>query len=457
VKVFIAVVICKVLYFVGKLVGKGSSLPGQIALKVCPDVLGSLKLPKIIIAVTGSNGKTSTAELIAHALEQSGLSVGLNHEGSNQTEGVATLLLRVAAFSGAIGRDALVLECDERYARKIFQAVKPTALIVTNLCRDQLSRNGHFEFIGDSIRAAIEAAGTDTKLILNADDPYVSALAKVGQSPCPPPDVVWFGVGADLKMGDFDFKVHSCYDDGAFCPICKSRMSYDYRVAGHYGAFRCSSCGFARHEPDAQISSINYDSGEAVISLPGLPSVRSHLAISSLVGAYNLAAAIAAVTFAGVSLEDAAQALNNYQLKGGRTMSLSFGGREGVLLISKHENSFAYNQSLSWAVSQGKPCTVLILVDAISRKYYTSETSWFWDIDVDILSHDIVENIILAGRYVNELAARFAMSSVAQDKIWCVEEVGLLREFVLSNASGVLYAVTCFSDKEKLLRGLRSC
>ena len=111
-KVFLAVIICKLLYFIGSLIGRGSSLPGQVALAICPGALESLKLPKIIIAVTGSNGKTSTTELLAHTLARCGMSVGWNHEGSNQIEGVATLLFRIASLSGKVKRDALVFECD---------------------------------------------------------------------------------------------------------------------------------------------------------------------------------------------------------------------------------------------------------------------------------------------------------------------------------------------------------
>ena len=87
-RVFLAIVVCKLLRFIGKLVGKGSSLPGQYALKICPDVLGRVKLPPCVIAVTGSNGKTSTVEMIAAILRADGRTVLYNEEGSNQIEGV---------------------------------------------------------------------------------------------------------------------------------------------------------------------------------------------------------------------------------------------------------------------------------------------------------------------------------------------------------------------------------
>ena len=120
-RMFLAIVVCKLLRFIGKLVGKGSSLPGQYALKVCPDVLRRVKLPPYIIAVTGSNGKTSTVEMIASILRAAGKDVVYNAEGSNQIEGVTTLILSRSSLTGKMKGDVLLLESDERYAKFSFR------------------------------------------------------------------------------------------------------------------------------------------------------------------------------------------------------------------------------------------------------------------------------------------------------------------------------------------------
>ena len=140
-RVFLAIVVCKLLRFIGKLVGKGSSLPGQYALKICPDVLGRVKLPPLVIAVTGSNGKTSTVEMIAAVLRAAGKDVVYNAEGSNQIEGVTTLILSRSTLTGKVRGDVLLLESDERYARLTFRYFHPTHFVITNLYRDQLT--GH--------------------------------------------------------------------------------------------------------------------------------------------------------------------------------------------------------------------------------------------------------------------------------------------------------------------------
>ena len=457
-KVFLAVFICRILYFFGAKVGRGSSLPGKIVLKIFPDVLLRLKLPETIIAVTGSNGKTSTAELIKHVLEASGKSVGWNHEGSNQTEGVATLLLRVSDFRGVVKRDAIVMECDERYTKKIFENVKPSVLLVTNLCRDQLTRNGHPEFIEDCIRAAIDVVETGsgnrkTKLVLNADDPYVTALAvrqgaSVGVAFC---DTYTGPLSYGLNPASGTSARTGMYDDGAFCPVCKERMEYSYRITGHYGSYKCTSCGLKRSDPDVE-ATLHKTAAVFYLTFNENNDNKLKTVLPSVTGAYNFCAAVAAVNAAGININDAINALDGYELKSGRVTTLSWDKPVGLLLLSKHENSLAYNCSLSWIVEQQKPCTVIVLVDSISRKYYTSETSWFWDIDFDLLTDNNVKRIVLSGRYVNELAARFAMSAVDNSKIEYIADPDDLGEYLKRSGKGEIYAVTCFSDKAKLLK-----
>ena len=171
----LAILVCKLLRFVGKLVGKGSSLPGKYALKICPDILRRVELPKHIIAVTGSNGKTSTVEMIASILRAAGKKVVYNEEGSNQIEGVTTLVLTHSTLGGKMGADVLLIESDERYAAHSFKFFHPTEFVITNLYRDQLTRNGHPESVYDAI---LPALAPETALILTGDDPLSACFGR---------------------------------------------------------------------------------------------------------------------------------------------------------------------------------------------------------------------------------------------------------------------------------------
>ena len=234
----LTILVCKLLAFVGKLIGKGSSLPGKVALKLCPNILSRLTLPKQIIAVTGSNGKTSTVEMIAAILRQSGKTVIYNEEGSNQIEGVTTLVLSRASLTGKVDADVLLIESDERYAAHSFKFFHPTEFVVTNLYRDQLTRNGHPEWVYDAIVPAIHP---ETKLILNADDPLVSCFGKNQKA------VKWFGLDRCSISRDEHTGI---YHDGAYCPVCKQKMTYSCYHYEHIGHYHCEHCGHHRADTD---------------------------------------------------------------------------------------------------------------------------------------------------------------------------------------------------------------
>ena len=433
---FLAIIICKILHFIGKRVGKGSSLPGRYALRVCPDVLRRVVLPPYVLAVTGSNGKTSTVEMIAAILRAAGKKVAYNAEGSNQIEGVATLILCACTLGGRMRADVLLLESDERYARHTFRWFSPTHFAVTNLYRDQLTRNGHPEWVYQSILPAIRPG---TTLVLNADDPLVACFARgSGQ-------VKWFGLDrCSISREDH----RGVYNDGARCPVCQGRMAYECYHYGHTGHYRCTACGFHRPETDFAVTALDLEEGR--MTLDGTAEVS--LAFRSVYHVYNILAAWSLCSLVGVDRRTMAGAVNNYVLRGGRTVRFTLGEHRGMLLTSKHENSMAYDTNLDYIAREKIPCEVLVMVDAISRKYFTGETSWLWDVDFGRLNVPQVEKIVLCGKYVHDLALRFAFTGVPPERVACCETAEQAAELLRSDGDAALYVVTCFSDRDKLLR-----
>lgn len=434
-KMFFTILICKLLRFIGRLIGKGSSFPGQVALKLCPDILRRVKLPEYIIAVTGSNGKTSTVEMIAHILQKNGRKVAWNREGSNQIEGVTTLVLGSSTLSGKVKTDILLIESDERFARYTFKYIKPTHYVITNLYRDQLTRNGHPEWVYDAIADSIYP---DTQLILNADDPLVSRFGQ-GRD-----DVIWFG--ADKLSSDTETLV-SAYNDGAYCPECKSPMAYSAYHYNHIGHYECQSCGYKRHDTAYTITAVDLEDGEMEID----GQYKISLALKSLYNIYNILSAYTVARIVGIDGAEIAEYMNDYVLKNGRVITFELGKRRGTLLTSKHENSISYDQSIRVASACKEGCDVMFIVDAVSRKYFTSDVSWLWDIDFEMLNNDNVREIILAGKYVNDLALRFGYTDIPAEKIKTFEDINEAVDYLDNDRSEYIYTITCFSDKGKFL------
>ena len=434
-KKWMAIILCKLAHWVGKALGKGSSLPGKLALKVCPDILARLELPAHIVAVTGSNGKTSTVELLAHILEESGRTVAYNREGSNQIEGVTTFLLCAATMGGKVKRDVVLLESDERFARHTFKHFSPTHYVILNLYRDQLTRNGHPQWMYDIVKESVKPG---VHLILNADDPMVSRYGLGHDGP-----VTWFGVA---RQPDDTDAPQGVYHDGAYCPECFAPMTYDFVHFNHIGAYRCGGCGHHRHDPDYAATDLDLP-GQAMT----VNGQRLYLALPSYYHAYNTLAAFSLCRELGLTGEQIATALDGHSLHSGRVVTFSLGEHRGTLLTSKHENSISYDQSIRAAVQRGEPCTVLVIVDAVSRKYFTSETSWLWDIDFGGLGAACVQEVVLAGRYCHDLATRFAATSLDPAKITVLDDIPQAAEHLKETAQGHLYVITCFSDKDKFL------
>lgn len=434
-KKWITIIICKLLRFIGKLLGKGSSMPGKVALKICPDILQRITLPSYIIAVTGSNGKTSTVEMIAHILIANGKRVAWNKEGSNQIEGVTTLVLDSCTLMGRVTADILLIESDERFARYTFNYITPTHYVITNLYRDQLTRNGHPEWVYDAL---LDSIHDGTKLILNADDPYVSCFGYGKEN------VVWFGAG---ELTTDTTELDGVYHDGAYCPHCKQSMTYSRYHYNHIGYYCCDHCGFKRNDTAYTVTDADLKKGIAVIN----DQYEIRLALKSLYNIYNILAAFTAASLTGIPGEKITPHLNNYVLKNGRVVTFSLNERKGTLLTSKHENSISYNQSLRIAAEDSEGCDVLIIVDAVSRKYFTSDVSWLWDIDFHLLNKENVRQILLAGTYCNDLAVRFSFTDIPWEKIQVLDTVEAAVSALDKERKEKIYVITCFSDKGKFL------
>ncbi|MEG1834525.1 MAG: MurT ligase domain-containing protein [Oscillospiraceae bacterium] len=431
----IVILLCKIAAFVGKLIGKGSSLPGKLALKMYPDILEKIELCDKIVAVTGSNGKTSTVELIASVLKKNNINVIYNKEGSNQIEGVTTMVLCNSTLRGKLKGDVLLIESDERYARHTFKHFTPTHFVITNLYRDQLTRNGHPEWLYDIISESIRP---ETTLILNADDPIISTFANRGNP------TIYFGIG---RLETDSETCKSLYNDGVYCPVCKSKMEYSYYHYNHIGCYKCQNCGHQRQNPNYEVTSLDLKNGKMIIN----EKYEISLFLKSIYNVYNTLAAFAVCDILALDKEKIAADISDHILKNGRIVAFKTGERKGILLTSKHENSISYNQSIELAVNNPTPCTVVIIVDAISRKYFTSETSWLWDIDFENLISDNVTKIILTGNYCYDLATRFEYTEINEEKIAVIKDIGEAIEKLASFGTGDIFAITCFSDKDKFL------
>ena len=208
IRYYLALYTAKASQLLLKILGKNATyFPGKIATKICKDFLGQITPPKIVVAITGTNGKTTVSNLIASILIENGYSITNNSFGSNVQAGVISALIQDTTWSGKPKKDIAILEVDERSSLLIYPYLKPDFLVCNNIMRDSLKRNAHTEFIQYIISTALPSS---TKLILNADDFIASSLGVKGQ------ECFFFGLDADKPTENISQHIR----DIVYCPNC---------------------------------------------------------------------------------------------------------------------------------------------------------------------------------------------------------------------------------------------
>ena len=385
-------------------------------------------------------GKTSTTELICKIFEDNGYKVGCNREGSNLTEGVTTMILNACSLNGECKKDVLIIESDERYLRHTLKHFRPKYLVVLNLYRDQLGRNGHPELIYDIIK---EAIADDIHLVLNADDPLVASYGFNRDN------VTYFGMSKnDFSTDEFV----GVANDGAFCPVCKEPMEYDFYHYNHIGSYKCKACGYKRMTPQHAVTNLDLANKQLTIN----NKHKITMDLSSVFTAYNLLAAFAVAKLVGVKEEKIVEPLNEYVLQNGRVQKYDINGKPCTILMAKHENTVSYNQNLLHIVREKIPSTVVLILDDVSRRYFTVETAWLWDIDFELLKSDSVKKIIIGGRYVHDYTTRLEFAGIDMKKIVGFENLDDMMKEVKEKPKGdMIYLVTCFLDKTKFIARIK--
>ncbi len=430
----IIIIICKITRFLGKLIHRGSSLPGYIAIKLDKNILSKMTLPENIIMITGSNGKTTTTEMIASSLSKNGYNVGTNEEGSNQIAGVATMIINNSNIFGKCKKDVLVIESDERYTKDTCKYIHPKYLIITNLYRDQMTRNAHPESVYDSVKEAID---NKTHLILNTDDPLSSSLGFERDN------VTYVGIEKNALSTKENTSV---YNDGVYCPICKGKMNYDFYHFSHIGKYNCTNCNFKREKPTYKIDNIDLISG--IITING-NELKLHM--KGFYNAYNVLYTYSCLSLMGLEKDGILKALDDYNIKNDRVQNFTLSKTKATLLTSKHENSISYNQNIDYILRENKPFTVCFILDSISRKYFTTDTSWLWDIDFEKLDNSLVNKIVLAGKYSPDLMIRFNYTNIDKRKIVKTSDLDEMMKILNNDESEIVYVLTCFADRMKFI------
>ena len=277
--------------FICKKMGRqGVTWAGKIALKIYPPVLRELasEVRRDIFVVCGTNGKTTTNNMLCAALEAEGQKVICNHTGSNMLNGVVAAFVLGAKLNGHMDADYACIEADEASTKYIFPEIRPDYMVMTNLFRDQLDRYGEIDITMNILETMIKTV-PDMKVIVNGDDALSAYLAMDSGNPC-----VFYGISQPVMKNDTNE-----IREGRFCKKCGEKLQYSFYHYSQLGDYACPKCGFKRPEPD-------FDAEDVQVGDRLSFRVENRLISANYKGfynVYNILAAYAGVRTAGFSAE----------------------------------------------------------------------------------------------------------------------------------------------------------
>jgi UDP-N-acetylmuramyl tripeptide synthase len=379
-------------------------LPGVVALKICPGFLARVGKPETVIAVTGTNGKTTVCNLIIDMLTRAGVSVLDNRLGSNTASGIAASLLGGCSLTGKRRYGVAVFETDERSSHRLFPFIRPNILVITNLFRDSIMRNAHPEYIAGIIDSAL----TDgTKLILNCDDLISARIA-------PRLERAYFGIAR--MAGDVTQCVNRI-NDMRLCPECGAELAYEYRRYHHIGFARCPGCGFESPAPDYGARKVDFSSMTASVRDAGGESLYELLS-DSVFNVYNQLTAIAVMRELGYSHGEIHEAIEGVEIIKSRYSEERAGKISIVMQMAKDRNALACSRAFDYVSQRPGDKEIILMMNNLSdSKKWSENVCWLYDCDFEFLNRDDITRIVASGPRARDYRYRLLLAGVPEDRL----------------------------------------
>lgn len=396
-RLLLAVWAAKLSSVLGRLIGKkSSSSPGVIALKICPDLIKRLRknIKGKVIVTCGTNGKTTTNNLLCTALKKCGYSVLCNNLGANMLSGIATTFAQECNIWGKFSADYACLEIDEASTVRVFDHITPDYMIITNLFRDQLDRYGEIDITVNLLKTAmLKAKGL--KLILNGDDPLTAQFGKEY-------DAVYFGISEQVLPQVEETR------EGQFCVFCGGEQKYNYYHYSQLGDYFCPHCGNCRGEIDFAATEVDLKNSLKFT----VNGCKIDLNYRGFYNIYNILAVYSAMSCLNVLPENFGALLSDYKPQIGRMEEINL-GKPVILNLAK--NPAGFNQAIATVLQDSRKKDVIVAINDKANDGH--DVSWLWDVDFERLRDENLNSLTTTGIRLYDISLRFKYSDVKVDKI----------------------------------------
>lgn len=407
-----------------------ANLPGKIALKIDPSLLDELrsKCTQGSVITVGTNGKTSTNNLLADAFEAAGRTIICNRTGANLAAGISSALLQQPAAQWG------VFECDELWLAHVLPPLRSSYVLLLNLFRDQLDRCGEIDRIQTSIAGALTAS-PDTVLVYNADDPLCARIADEV-----PNRTVAYGLGESMGLAQ------NTVTDAQMCQKCDGMVRYHYRQYGQLGDYFCDQCDFARPTLDFAGRDIAIGPSGVTMEVCGPTGCESvHTPQPTPYAAYNLVASYALCREVGIPTADFQRAQDAFNPRNGRLQRYRLGGRDVLLNLAKNPTGFNQNLKIVEA-DRGPKMVAFFINDQVADG---RDISWIWDIDFEELADQPDTVVFAGGSRAHDLAVRLKYAGIEAAVIEGIEDafarLGALTAAGVLSADAAVYAIANYT------------
>jgi len=432
--------------------GGGTTLPGRVLLRMEPEAIARLGagLDRGTTIVSATNGKTTTAGMIAAILAADGRHPVHNRAGSNMTWGVATALLEQRGEEG-------LFEVDEAWLPRVTEQLEPSLIVLGNLFRDQLDRYGEMEALADDWAGTVAARVGLTRFALNADDPLIADL---GRDPAGErrEGVTYFGIEDDSQALP---ELQHAFD-AKHCRRCGHPYAYERAFVGHLGHYSCPDCGAERPRPEVAATAIELNGMDGSRSRVRTPSgeIELELPLPGLYNVYNALAAVAAGLQLGVAPERIAAALGEMRAAFGRVETIEVGSVPvSILLIKNPAGANEVLRTLMLESREGGEGDGIDLWIALNDRIADGrDVSWIWDADFELLAGG-VRRVVCSGTRAPEMALRLKYADWPEEAIEVVPGIEASLDAAVAGSQDRLFALptyTALLELRKLLadRGL---
>lgn len=392
----------------------GTTLPGRAAMFFDKNILADVSHNMDIIVVTGTNGKTTTCNMLEQALSSTGVDVLANKSGANLLKGVTAEFCANANWRGVPKKKYAIIECDEGALKQVVPLIKPKVILVTNLFRDQLDRYGEVTHTLEQIRIGVKKA-PESILCLNADCSLTASLANDVSN-----KVYYYGI--DCPYGE---QKEPEVSDAKYCINCGAEYKYDYHTYAHLGGFYCPECGYKRSTTNTAVTSINKLSAKGTDvtmefrndsnnSSEAADKENVLISLPAIYNVYNAVGAVCAYTAAGFNREDILKSLSVTSSSFGRMETFDLDGVDLQMILVK--NPAGCNQALTYVTSMEEDYEAVICLN--DRTADGHDISWIWDAEYERLSgDDSLKKLIVSGDRAEDIAIRLKYAGMDESKI----------------------------------------